>query len=121
MAELTDKGKQELAEKRKKLTPEEFAELKQKRMERKESFAKRDDTVVVRAASMDIRLLAFALNPADIALRRLRDGMGIRYELNDVADKIAKFNTAAKDMIKVITEICKTAEIDYKPPQWAKE
>jgi len=115
MAELTEKGKEELRQRR-----EEMAKRREAFIERKENMAKRDDTIVVRAASLDIRRLAFSLNLGDIAINRLRTGMGIRYDMKDVADVIERFDAKSKELVALISDACKKAGIDFKLPRWAK-
>jgi len=115
MAELTEKGREELKQKR-----EERDKRREEFLERKENMAKRDDTIVVRAASLDIRRLAFVLNLGDVAINRLRTGMGIRYEMKDVAEIIEKFDAQSKEMIALVTEACKKAGIEFKVPRWAR-
>jgi ribosomal protein S19E (S16A) len=110
MAELTEKGKEELKQRR-----EDMAKRREAFIERKENMAKRDDTIVVRAASLDIRRLAFSLNLGDIAINRLRTGMGIRYDMKDVADVIEKFDAKSKELVALISDACKKAAWQGKP------
>lgn len=96
-----------------------YKERQQHFQERKEEMAKREETRVVYARTQDIRGLVTVISIGDVALRRLRDGLGIRYDVNDAAEKISDFNKVSKDLVKVVADICATVGIDFKPPKWA--
>lgn len=98
-----------------------FKERQQHFQERKEELAKREETRVVYARTQDIRGLVNVISIGDVALRRLRDGLGIRYDVNQAAEKISDFNKASKDLIKVIADITAMVGIDFKLPKWAQD
>ncbi|MGC9146147.1 MAG: hypothetical protein ACP5GS_08600 [Nitrososphaeria archaeon] len=98
-----------------------YRDRQQHFQERKEELAKREETRVVYARTQDIRGLISVISIGDVALRRLRDGFGIRYDVNEATDKIANFNKVSKDLVKVVADICKTVGLDFKLPKWASD
>ena len=88
---------------------------------RKMQLAERDGTVVVWGRTSDTRIAYSLLNGIDLAMKRLRDGMGFRYKIEATADAINKYNALLKEMAEFAEEVCEATNVELRIPKSFRE
>ena len=88
---------------------------------RKKELAERDGTVVVWGRTPDTRIAYSLLNAIDLALNRLRNGMGYKYDIQITADSISKYNKILKELAEFAENVCKITGVEIRMPRSFKE
>lgn len=89
--------------------------------DRKKRLAEKDETVVVWGRTSDARIAYALLNGIDLALKRLRDGMGYKYGVEEAASAIKTYNELLKDMAEFAENVCKLTNVEIRMPKSFKK
>ncbi len=104
--------------KKKKMSFEERQKMFQ---ERKEKLIKRDNTRVVFARTRDTQALLALVQAGDLAIKRIRDGMGINYDIAEASEKLTVYNSAIRAYAEIVDDLCKYTGVDFKVPKWMRD
>ena len=88
---------------------------------RKKELAEKDGTVVVWGRTSDTRIAYSLLNAVDLALNRLRNGMGYKYDIQVTADAISEYNEILKRLAGFAERVCEITGVEIRMPRSFKE
>jgi hypothetical protein len=106
MAELTREGQKERIERIQAI---------------KKSLAERDNTKVVFSRTRDTSGLLLLVQSGDLAINRLRGGLGIDYDFKAASDAIEGYKNAIVELARQVKKVCDMTKVDFRAPKWVRE
>ena len=89
--------------------------------EKRKFLAERQDARVVFARTRDTSGLLLLVQAGDVAINRIRRGLGISVEPEIGIKAINEYKQAILDYAKSVKSICEIANVEFKAPEWIRK
>ncbi len=96
------------------ITKERLEAFKQ----RKEEMAKKENTRVVYARTRDTQGLLAIMQAGDLAVKRVRDSMGITLSVEEASKMLEEYNNAVREYARVVVQIAEKMNVTFRAPKW---
>ncbi len=96
------------------ITKEKLEAFKQ----RKEEMAKKENTRVVYARTRDTQGLLAIAQAGDLAVKRVRDSMGITLSVEEASRMLEEYNTVVREYARVVVQIAEKMNVTFRAPKW---